>query len=43
MMKLSGQKDIEHVVIQGANHGQCGAQCWPHVIGFIEKRLAGMK
>lgn len=43
MMKLVGQKEIEHVVIEGAKHGECGAQCWPHVIRFIEKRLAAMK
>lgn len=40
MMKLVGHKAIQHVVIEGANHGRCGAECWPHVIAFIETRLA---
>jgi acetyl esterase/lipase len=43
MMKLVGHKAIRHVVIEGADHGQCGAECWPHVIGFVERRLAEMK
>lgn len=42
MMKLVGHKAIQHVVIEGADHGRCGAECWPHVIGFIESRLAEM-
>mgnify|MGYP001078540310 CR=1 FL=1 len=40
MMKLVGHKAIQHVVIEGADHGRCGAECWPHVIAFIEARLA---
>lgn len=40
MMKLVGHKNVRHVVIEGANHGQCGAKCWPHVIEFVEKTLA---
>jgi acetyl esterase/lipase len=43
MMKLVGHQAIKHIVIEGANHGQCGAACWPHVIAFIEARLAEMK
>lgn len=43
MLKLVGHKAVKHVVIEGADHGRCGAQCWPHVIGFIEARLAEMK
>ena len=43
MMKLVGHKAVKHIVIEGANHGRCGAECWPHVIAFIEKRLAEMK
>ena len=42
MMKLVGHNAIRHIVIEGANHGQCGAACWPHVITFIETRLAEM-
>ncbi|HUT95949.1 MAG TPA: alpha/beta hydrolase [Thermoguttaceae bacterium] len=42
MMKLVGHKAIRHVVIEGADHGRCGAECWPHVIAFIEARLAEM-
>ncbi|NUQ61178.1 MAG: alpha/beta hydrolase [Pirellulales bacterium] len=43
MMKLVGHKAIQHVVIEGADHGRCGAECWPHVIAFIEARLAQMR
>lgn len=43
MMKLVGHKAVRQVVIEGADHGQCGAACWPHVIAFIEARLAEMK
>jgi acetyl esterase/lipase len=43
MMKLVGHKTVRHVVIEGADHGRCGAQCWPHVTAFIETRLAEMK
>ncbi len=43
MLKLVGHKAVKHVVIEGADHGRCGAQCWPHVIGFIEARLAELK
>ena len=41
MMKLVGHKNVRHVVIKGANHGQCGDKCWPYLIEFIEKTLAG--
>lgn len=40
MMKLIGHPNIEHVVIEGANHGGCRKKCWPHLIAFIEKTLA---
>lgn len=40
MMKLVGHKDVRQIVIEGADHGKCGAQCWPHVIEFVEKVLA---
>lgn len=43
MMKLVGHKSIRQVVIEGADHGRCGAQCWPHVISFLETRLAEMQ
>jgi acetyl esterase/lipase len=43
MMKLVGHQAIRHIVIEGADHGKCGAECWPHVIGFIERRLAEIK
>ncbi len=39
MMKLVGHKAIDHVVIEGADHSRCGDECWPHVVGFIEKCL----
>jgi acetyl esterase/lipase len=39
MMKLVGHKAVRQVVIEGADHGRCGAECWPHVIAFIESRL----
>jgi acetyl esterase/lipase len=39
MLKLVGHKAVEHVVIEGADHSRCGAECWPHVVGFIEKCL----
>ncbi|NQT18050.1 MAG: alpha/beta hydrolase fold domain-containing protein, partial [Planctomycetes bacterium] len=42
MMKLIGHKNVEQIVIEGADHGRCGAQCWPHVTKFIEKTLAEM-
>ena len=42
MLKLVGHKAVKHIVIEGADHGQCGAACWPHVIVFIEHRLAEM-
>ena len=42
MLKLVGHKAVKHIVIEGADHGQCGAACWPHVIAFIEHRLAEM-
>ena len=40
MMKLIGHKDIKHVVIEGANHGECHDNCWGHVTKFIEEKLA---
>ncbi|MEN3941752.1 alpha/beta hydrolase [Prosthecobacter sp. SYSU 5D2] len=43
MMKLVGHTQIEHVVIEGADHARCGKECWPHVIGFVEKTLADLK
>ncbi|MDZ4404412.1 alpha/beta hydrolase [Prosthecobacter sp.] len=43
MMKLVGHKDIRHIVIEGADHGRCGKECWPHVTKFIEQTLAGMR
>lgn len=43
MMKLVGHKAVKHIVIEGADHGKCGAACWPHVIGFVETRLAEME
>ncbi|MFC1596506.1 alpha/beta hydrolase [Planctomycetota bacterium] len=42
MMKLVGHKQIEQIVIEGADHGRCGKECWPHVTKFIEKILAEM-
>ena len=42
MLKLVGHKAVKHIVIKGADHGQCGAACWPHVIAFVEHRLAEM-
>jgi len=43
MMKLVGHKAVKHIVIEGADHGRCGEKCWPHVIAFVETRLAEMK
>jgi acetyl esterase/lipase len=43
MMKLVGHKAVKHIVIEGADHGRCGTECWPHVIAFIETRLAEMQ
>ena len=40
MMKFSGHKHVKQIVIEGADHGRCGKECWPHVTGFIEKTLA---
>lgn len=42
MLKLIGHKAVKQIVIEGADHGRCGAECWPHVIAFIEARLAEM-
>jgi len=42
MMKLIGHKHIRQVVIEGADHGRCGRECWPHVTKFIEKILGEM-
>jgi acetyl esterase/lipase len=43
MMKLVGHKNIQHIVIEDADHARCGKECWPHVTGFIEQILAGTK
>jgi acetyl esterase/lipase len=43
MMKQFGHKNVRHVVIEGADHGRCGRECWPHVVKFIEDRLAAKK
>jgi acetyl esterase/lipase len=43
MMKLVGHTNIKHIVIEGADHGRCGKECWPHVIDFVGKTLEGMK
>jgi acetyl esterase/lipase len=43
MMRRVGHPNIEHVVIEGANHGRCARESWPFVVAFIEKTLAGMK
>lgn len=40
MMKLVGHKNVRHLVIEGADHGRCGKECWPHVTEFIEQTLA---
>jgi acetyl esterase/lipase len=40
MLKLVGHKHVRHVVIEGADHGRCGKECWPHVTEFIEQTLA---
>jgi acetyl esterase/lipase len=40
MMKLVGHKNVRHVVIEGADHGRCGKECWPHVTAFVEQVLA---
>lgn len=39
MMKLVGHKQVEQYVIEGADHGRCGNECWPYVIAYIEKIL----
>ncbi len=41
MLKLVGHKAVQHVVIDGADHGRCGRECWPHVTRFIEECLQG--
>jgi len=43
MMKLVGHKAVKQIVIEGADHGRCGAACWPHVTAFVEKRLAELE
>jgi acetyl esterase/lipase len=43
MMKLIGHKNVEHIVIEGANHSRCGKECWPYVTAFIDQTLASMK
>jgi len=43
MMKLVGHKAVKQIVIEGADHGRCGADCWPHVTAFVEKRLAELE
>ena len=40
MMKLVGHKNVKQIVIEGADHGRCGKECWPHVTAFIEQQLA---
>jgi acetyl esterase/lipase len=40
MMKLVGHKNVRQIVIEGADHGRCGKECWPHVTEFIEQTLA---
>ncbi len=40
MMKLVGHTQVEHLVIEGADHARCGKECWPHVTAFVEKVLA---
>jgi acetyl esterase/lipase len=40
MMKLVGHKRVRQVVIEGADHGRCGKECWPHITEFIEQTLA---
>lgn len=40
MMKLVGHKNVRQIVIEGADHGRCGKECWPHVTTFIEQTLA---
>ncbi len=40
MMKLVGHKNVRQIVIEGADHGRCGKECWPHVTAFIEQTLA---
>ncbi len=40
MMKLVGHKAVEQVVIADADHSRCGKECWPYLVGFIEKCLA---
>lgn len=39
MMKLVGHTQIEHFVIEDADHARCGKECWPHVIKYIEGQL----
>ena len=40
MMKLVGHRNVKQIVIDGADHGRCGRECWPRVIDFIEQTLA---
>lgn len=40
MMKLAGHKNVRQIVIEGADHGRCGRECWPHVTAFIDATLA---
>lgn len=40
MMKLVGHKNVRHIVIENANHGQSADKCWPHLIEFVKKTLA---
>lgn len=39
MMKLVGHPNVKQIVIEGADHGRCGRECWPHVIDFVEQTL----
>lgn len=43
MMKLVGHKNVKQIVIEGADHGRCGRECWPHVIQFVEQTLAAQE
>lgn len=43
MMKLVGHRNVKQIVIEGADHGRCGRECWPHVIEFVEQTLAPPK
>jgi acetyl esterase/lipase len=40
MLKLVGHKHVRQTVIEGADHGRCGKECWPHVTRYVEEILA---